>query len=43
MENRRGREAELFYIFRRLYEKGLITKEELERCKRKVMEGNYEK
>lgn len=36
-----GREMELLYIFRRLYEKGKITKEEFEKCKKKVLEGNY--
>lgn len=33
--------SDLFFTFRKLYERGFISKEELEKCNKKVMDGDY--
>lgn len=35
--------SDLFFIFQKLYERGLISKDELEKCNKKVMETDYNK
>ena len=41
--NEKVSKEDLFFIFRRLYERGKISKEEMDKCNEKVMEGVYKK
>lgn len=41
MEQKNSVKVELYYIFQKLYEKGLIDQTEYDQCTKRVMTGNY--